>query len=99
MNLKERLEDYTEQELIELMNKIWQADVNSEDEHDTLISHFVSVMEHPLGTDLIFYPESHDKDNPLAILELIKNCRSANGKSGFKLTWDDKCAQSPTLHW
>ncbi|MCT8345082.1 MULTISPECIES: bacteriocin immunity protein [Photorhabdus] len=83
MELKNKLEDYTEAEFLSLLNKIWAVDV-SEEEHDNLIDHFEKLVEHPNGNGLIFYPENGVEDSPEGVLKVIKEWRAENGKPGFK---------------
>ncbi|ETS29683.1 Colicin immunity protein / pyocin immunity protein [Photorhabdus khanii NC19] len=83
MELKNKLEDYTEAEFLSLLNKIWAVDV-SEEEHDNLIDHFEKLSEHPNGNGLIFYPENGVEDSPEGVLKVIKEWRAKNGKPGFK---------------
>jgi hypothetical protein len=54
MDLKPKLEDYTEPEFLHFVKKIWAVDV-PEDEHDQLVMHFDKVSQHPDGADLLFY--------------------------------------------
>lgn len=84
MELKDKFEDYTEVEFLELLKKIWHADVLSEAEHDKLIEHFSKVTEHPQGNGLIFYPAEGIEDSPAGVLKVIKEWRAANGKPGLK---------------
>ncbi|WP_387467352.1 bacteriocin immunity protein [Photorhabdus sp. RM323S] len=83
MELKNKLEDYTEAEFLSLLNKIWVVDV-SEEEHDNLINYFEKLVEHPNGNGLIFYPENGVEDSPEDVLKVIKEWRAKNGKPGFK---------------
>ncbi|WP_387690679.1 bacteriocin immunity protein [Photorhabdus sp. RM71S] len=83
MELKNKLEDYTEAEFLSLLNKIWAVDV-SEEEHDNLIDHFEKLSEHPNGNGLIFYPENGVEDSPEGVLKVIKEWRAKNGRPGFK---------------
>ncbi|WP_036773416.1 bacteriocin immunity protein [Photorhabdus australis] len=83
MELKNKLEDYTEAEFLSLLNKIWAADV-SEKEHDDLIDHFEKLVEHPSGNGLIFYPENGVEDSPEGVLKVVKEWRAKSGKPGFK---------------
>jgi len=85
MKLKSALEEYTEAEFLELLNKIWEIDVSSEDEHDKLIEHFANITEHPRGNGLIFYPEAGVEDSPQGVLAVVKSWRATNGKPGFKV--------------
>ena len=51
---------------------------------DDNLEHFISVTEHPSGSDLIYYPEGNNDGSPEAVIKEIKEWRAANGKSGFK---------------
>ncbi|HCB1572256.1 TPA: bacteriocin immunity protein [Klebsiella quasipneumoniae] len=84
MELKNKLEDYTEAEFLEFLNKIWNIDVSSEEEHDKLIEHFSKITEHPQGNGLIFYPDGSREDSPEGVVKEVKEWRAANGKPGFK---------------
>ncbi|MBX8607870.1 bacteriocin immunity protein [Pseudomonas cichorii] len=85
MNLKRKLEDYTEQEFLELINEFTNPRnlPGEEFERHTsiLLDHFIEITEHPGKSDLIFYPEI---DTPQGILETVREWRAQNGKSGFK---------------
>ncbi|EKN3725090.1 TPA: bacteriocin immunity protein [Yersinia enterocolitica] len=83
MELKNKLEEYTTMEFLNLLEKIWRIDV-SEEEHDNLIRHVASITEYPAGTDLFFYPEAGSEHSPEGILDFIKKWRAENGKPGFK---------------
>ncbi len=82
MNLKPRLQDYTEAEFAALIEEIYGAK-GGEAYQDELIKHVCSVSEHPEGSDLIFY---NDNDNitPAGIVAEIKTWRADNNKPGFK---------------
>ncbi len=84
MEFKDRLEEYTEAEFLEFLNKIWVIDVSSEDEHDKLVEHFAIITEHPKGNGLIFYPDANVEDSPQGVINVVKKWRAANGKPGFK---------------
>ncbi|WP_420233162.1 bacteriocin immunity protein [Pseudomonas sp. ABY48] len=56
MELKPKLQDYTESEFQMFVDKIWSVDASKED-HDRLINHFDRIVGHPSGADLLFYPE------------------------------------------
>ena len=83
MELKNKLEEYTTMEFLNLLEKIWRIDV-SEEEHDNLIRHVARITEYPAGTDLFFYPEAGRAHSPEGILDFIKKWRAENGKPGFK---------------
>ncbi|CAQ83310.1 MULTISPECIES: bacteriocin immunity protein [Photorhabdus] len=83
MKLKNKLEEYTENEFIDLISRII-SDEGTEKEQDTLLENFIKITEHPSGTDLIYYPENGENDSPEGILKTIKEWRAKNGKPGFK---------------
>ncbi|MDY4314990.1 bacteriocin immunity protein [Pectobacterium actinidiae] len=83
MELKRSISDYTEAEF----KKIIEAIINCEGDEkvqDNNLEHFVSVTEHPSGSDLIYYPEDNNNGSPEAIIKEIKEWRAKNGKFGFK---------------
>ncbi|MBI6619272.1 bacteriocin immunity protein [Pseudomonas corrugata] len=51
MELKPKLQDYTESEFQTLVDKIWSVEANRED-HNRLINHFDLIVDHPDGADL-----------------------------------------------
>lgn len=78
------ISDYTENEFLEFVRKIYQAESASEEEEDKRIDEFERLTEHPDGSDLIFYPRDDREDSPEGIVQEVKQWRAANGKSGFK---------------
>jgi hypothetical protein len=85
MLLKWSLADYTEHEFIQLLQEIFfNAGGYTEEEHSNLVRHFVALVGHPAGSDLIFYPESGAEDSPEGVLSEVKKWREANGLPGFK---------------
>lgn len=56
MDLKPKLQDYTESEFQTLVDRIWNVEASKKD-HDRLINHFDRIVGHPSGADLLFYPE------------------------------------------
>jgi len=82
MNIKPRFEDYTEAEFTQLVNEICNAEGN-ETYQDQLLEHFISVSEHPEGSDLIYYSLDEDA-TPEKIVAAVKSWRKSHGKSGFK---------------
>ncbi|MGC0990097.1 bacteriocin immunity protein [Pantoea agglomerans] len=82
MKLKPRFYDYTEAEFTQLVSEICSAK-GGEAHQDKLLENFISVSEHPEGSDLIFCSE--DKDGtPVKIVAAVKEWRKAHGKRGFK---------------
>lgn len=84
MNLKNHLEDYTEEEFLEIINSLFSGQRLTEEIRDSIVDHIVELSEHPNGTDIIFYPEPSTEDSPQGVLKTIKEWRAQNGKPGFK---------------
>ena len=82
--LKERYEDYTESEFINFLDDIYSVNSSSEAENRLWIRHFEKVTEHPMGSDLFFYPQSGADCSLLGVLNTVKQWRAENGKPGFK---------------
>ncbi|TDB56821.1 bacteriocin immunity protein [Photorhabdus khanii] len=86
MELKNKIEFYTEAEFIEFVKEILKENIAKTDEKlDTLLSHFEKLIEHPEGTDIIYYATSDSECTPEAITKKIKEWRAKNGKPGFKI--------------
>ncbi|ERM09971.1 colicin immunity protein ImmE2 [Pantoea agglomerans Tx10] len=82
MNIKPTFEDYTEAEFTQLVSEICSAK-GGEAYQDQLLENFITVSEHPEGSDLIYYSDD-DKATPERIVAAIKAWRQAQGKNGFK---------------
>lgn len=82
MKLKPRFYDYTEAEFTQLVSEICNAE-GDESYQDQLLENFISVSEHPEGSDLIYYSDD-DNATPVKIVAAVKAWRKAQGKSGFK---------------
>lgn len=82
MNIKPRFEDYTEAEFTQLVSEICSAE-GGETYQDKLLENFISVSEHPEGSDLIYY-SADDNATPEKIVAFVKSWRKANGKSSLK---------------
>lgn len=82
MQLKTKFEEYTEAEFIRLVSEICSAE-GGEAYQDKLLENFISVTEHPDGSDLIYYNDNDDI-TPQGIVDEIKSWRRNNGKPGFK---------------
>ncbi|MFK0313573.1 bacteriocin immunity protein [Pseudomonas sp. NPDC090233] len=82
---KLKLSDYSEQEFLEFLYEIDRANDDEPDEVlFPLLTHFISITEHPSGTNLLYRPTSPEDGKPEKILEIVKTWRSANGKDGFR---------------
>ncbi|MIG40630.1 bacteriocin immunity protein [Salmonella enterica subsp. enterica] len=90
MEFKNNLEDYTEDEFIELLNNFFEP---PEELHGDklskfigdLVSHFIRITQHPDGSDLIFYPSEDREDNPQGIVDELKRWRASQGLGCFKI--------------
>ena len=51
---------------------------------DLLLDRFEELTEHPLGTDLIYYPETPEDGTPERITEIVKEWRESQGLPCFK---------------
>ncbi|MFC0228389.1 bacteriocin immunity protein [Serratia aquatilis] len=83
MELKNNLTQYTEQEFIKLVEIIIKNE-GTESEIDALLEHFISMTDHPSGSDLIYYPENGNDGTSVNIVKTVKEWRAKNGKPGFK---------------
>ncbi|MQL48955.1 bacteriocin immunity protein [Photorhabdus khanii] len=84
MDLKSKIEEYTEAEFLELINMIFEGKYSSEVEHDSIVNNIVKVSEYPSGTNLLYYPEDGTEDSPEGVLKVVKEWRAKNGKPDFK---------------
>ncbi|WP_220087649.1 bacteriocin immunity protein [Pseudomonas fluorescens] len=75
--------EMTEAEFLLFVQKIYNAEYSSEEEHTNAVIEFEDISEHPAGSDLLYYPEP-GKSGPDAVVAEVKAWRSANGKPGFK---------------
>jgi hypothetical protein len=82
--LKSRYDDYTEFEFARLVSDIYLANSVSEAERHLWVEHFEEITEHPLGSDLFFYPLPGADCSPEGIVQTVKKWRAENGKPGFK---------------
>lgn len=73
----------TESEFLEFVIRVCNNDYVTEEEHIDAILEFNKMIEHPAGSDLIYYPEE-GRSGPEAVVKEVKEWRMANGKAGFK---------------
>ena len=90
IQLKDQFSEYTESEFLDLLAEIVEAN-GSEEYQDQLLEHFIQITEHPLGPDLIYYPENPADATPERVLEIVKEWRARNGLSGLL----SECLGSP----
>ncbi|PHN78513.1 MULTISPECIES: bacteriocin immunity protein [Pseudomonas syringae group] len=89
MIMKEKIEDYTEEEFFDFLREFSPERNKLEGKEygayiDVLLQHFIKVTEHPAQSDVIFYPEEGQEDSPEGVLKVIKEWRAQTGKPGFK---------------
>ena len=82
MQLKYQFSDYSESEFLDLLADIVEA-IGSEEYQDQLLEHFIQITQHPLGSDLIYYPENPADATPERILGIVKEWRARNGLPGL----------------
>ena len=85
MNNKKSISDYTEQEFLALVSRIYNAEAETEEEDVNNLLEFERLCEHPDGSDLIYYPREDREDSPEGVVKEVKEWRQANGKPGFKV--------------
>ncbi|MBA3110992.1 bacteriocin immunity protein [Salmonella enterica] len=88
-HLKQKLEDYTEAEFIELLNEFstnprYQGEMDRESYIDSLVDHFDKIVDHPESNGLIFCPPDDREDSPRGVIDEIKRWRKSQGRSSFK---------------
>ncbi|MBT0729896.1 bacteriocin immunity protein [Rosenbergiella nectarea] len=84
MNNKKSISDYTEQEFLALVSRIYNAEEESEEEDAINLLEFERLCEHPDGSDLIYYPREDREDSPEGVVQEVKEWHQAHGKPGFK---------------
>ncbi|MCD9117554.1 bacteriocin immunity protein [Pseudomonas bijieensis] len=81
--MKKSITDITEKEFLAFVVEISEGNYHSEEADVEAVLEFERISEHPAGSDLLFYPEP-GKEGSEAIVNEIKNWRTANGKPGFR---------------
>lgn len=79
-----KLSYYTELEFLNFVKNIYYDTYPSEEEHIRAILQFENLIEHPDGSDLIYYHNDEREDSPEGVLAEVKKWRAENGKPGFK---------------
>ncbi|EAW0681082.1 bacteriocin immunity protein [Salmonella enterica] len=91
-NFKEKIENYTEMEFLELLGEI-RNDTRTEkslkgDELEnyivSIVNHFIHITEHPAKGDFIFYPNPPEDGEPEKIIKIVKEWRRSQGLPLFK---------------
>jgi len=89
MDLKPRIEDYTEAEFLSLVTLLFRNDSSLEGRAyelfvDKVLRHIEIISEHPKAFHVICFPAAGEEDSPEGVVKRIKEWRVANGKPGFK---------------
>lgn len=84
MQLKSAINEYTEQEFLEVLNRLFDGQCSTEEEYHSLIEHVEQISQHPKGNEILFYPAAGVDDSPEGVLQVIKEWRVSNGLPGFK---------------
>lgn len=84
MKLKSRLEDYTEDEFMTLLNTLFNGESDTEADYQSLVDHIDKMIQHPRGNGILFYPDEGVDDSPEGVIGVVKAWRAANGLPGFK---------------
>lgn len=89
IQLKHKIEDYTEEEFMDFLNEFYESPNIMEgrvlESHiDSLVAHFDHIVDHPEKSGLLFYPPDDREDSPQGIIDEIKRWRKAQGLPPFK---------------
>lgn len=77
------ISEFTKQEFLEFVKFLGTAPGETERENSRWNRKFRDIVQHPKGTDLLFYPES-GKKTPQAMVEEVERHRRENGLPCFK---------------
>lgn len=80
---KRSLSDYTKAEFQMVVDELIQA-AGTSAWQDRLLEHFIDVMEHPKGSDLIYYPASEAEGCAERVIATVVAWRRAQGLPVFK---------------
>lgn len=78
--------EISEESFLEFVRKIYSSGFATEKQKIAAILEFKRLVEHPSGSDLLYYPEE-GKDGPEKVVIEVKKWRYSNGKPGFKDQW------------
>jgi len=82
MTLKSNISEYTELEFFELISAIDNA--TPDEARDELVEHFNTLVPHPAGSDLLFYPEEGADDSAEGVTKTLQEWLINNGLPGFR---------------
>ncbi|MHC6224124.1 bacteriocin immunity protein [Pseudomonas sp. X10] len=80
---KRNLADYTCAEFESIVEELLQA-AGTSAWQDRLLEHFIELVEHPNGSDLIYYPESEQQGCAKQVIAHIMAWRKTKGLPLFK---------------
>ena len=82
------ISDYTEAEFLSFLSAIATVDSTiypTERAHIKGILEFKRLTQHPLGSDLLYYPRKHGLSGSLEeVISVVKKWRAEQGLPGFK---------------
>ncbi|WDY58870.1 bacteriocin immunity protein [Pseudomonas sp. PSKL.D1] len=80
---KHTLCDYTYREFKSIVEELIQA-AGTREWQDRLLEHFFELVEHPAGSDLIYYPDSEAQGCAAQVMARIMAWRKSKGLPSFK---------------
>jgi hypothetical protein len=86
MELKPHLSQYEEHSFLGFVEAIWQAETDKST-HNAWIAHFTNIIDHPAGSDLLFYSQAEETgsiNSPEHIVATIKSWHQQKGRAAFK---------------
>lgn len=83
ISLKHSLADYSYSEFRSIVDALIQA-AGSQDWQDRLLEHFIELVAHPDGSDLIYYTGDEPEDCAEQVMTRIVAWRASKGFSAFR---------------
>ncbi|MFP1935637.1 bacteriocin immunity protein [Lonsdalea quercina] len=80
----QKLNDYTQDDFLQFVKDIVEANSSTEDEHYAWVHHFEKIVGHPSGNGIIYYPENGCDGTPEGIVEFVLEWRKSKGLPLFK---------------
>lgn len=78
---KTSLQEFTRQEFLQFVADIYHV-VDSKN-NDAWVEHFISLVSHPSGSDLIFWPEEGADDSPSGVVAEVERHSAQAGLPCF----------------
>ncbi|WP_273665994.1 pyocin-S1/S2 immunity protein [Pseudomonas aeruginosa] len=85
--MKSKISEYTEKEFLEFVKDIYTNNKKkfpTEESHIQSVLEFKKLTEHPIGSDLLYYPNENREDSPAGVVKEVKEWRASKGLPGFK---------------